>query len=134
MTENITENYLERRKSPCSDDTKFGACPMYNSHVLSEEQIVFITTKTVELIKIDLIRETKDYIDDKIDDKIDDSIPQTAEKVTKQVIENICIGAGKSLGRTIRDKLFLVLGVIVLSYATGISIPAAWGKLKDTLM
>lgn len=132
MSENITEKYLERRKvpRPCPTNPDFMACPMYNSHVFTEEQIIFITMKAVELAKLDLIKETKDYIDD----KIDDSIPEIAEKATKSVIDNFCVGAGRSIGRTIKDKFFLAIGIIVLSLATGISFHDAWTKLKDTLM
>jgi hypothetical protein len=132
MPENITENYLERRKvpRPCPTNSDFTACPMYNSHNLSEEQIIFITMKAVELAKLELIKETKDYIND----RIDDSIPEIAEKATKNVIDNFCMGAGRSIGRTIKDKFFLAVGVIVLSLATGISFHDAWTKLKDTLL
>ncbi len=132
MPEITTETYLEKRKNPklCSNASDFTACPMYNSHVFSEEQIIFITMKAVELAKLELIKETKDYIDD----KIDDSIPEIADKTTKSVIDTFCVGAGRSMGRAIRDKFFLIVGVIVLSYATGISLTDAWAKLKDTLM
>lgn len=118
MSENV-----ERRKPPrnCLTTSDFQECPMYNAHILTEEQIIFITMKAVELAKVELIQETKTYIDD--------SIPEIAEKTKQNVIDDFCVGAGRSIGRTIKDKFFLIIGIIVLSLSTGLSFHEAWQRL-----
>lgn len=112
----------ERRKRiPMKVD--FDSCPYVPSHGIfdSDEYILRIAKKAVEMTREDLLTETKQYIDD--------SIPEIAEKATEKTIDNICIQAGRALGRTLRDKLFWVTGIIIIALATGISLKDAVSKL-----